>query len=117
MPVAHLDVGALYAALDLNRKSKELSWRDLAKEAGVSPSTLTRMAQGKRPDVDGFAALIAWLGVPADQFLRSSSTAKTRSPSPLAMISTYLRASKELDKKSVEALEDIIQAAWRTLKP
>src|SRR6267154_410424 len=108
MPEAHLDVEALYAALDARRKSKDLSWRDVAKEAGVSPSTLTRMAQGKRPDVDGFAALVAWLGIPADTFLQGSEPSKTkRKPDPMAMISTYLRANKELDKKSVEALEDI----------
>ena len=118
MPHTHLDVDALYAALDANRKSQDMSWRDVAKEAGVSPSTLTRMAQGKRPDVDGFAALVAWLGLSADHFLRlAKSGVAKKSADPMAMISTYLRASKELDKKSVEALEDIIQAAWRTLKP
>jgi transcriptional regulator with XRE-family HTH domain len=117
MAEAHLDIEALYAALDVQRQSKNLSWRQLAKEVGISPSTLTRMAQGKRPDVDSFAGLVRWLGIPADQFLRSvgsSSTKKT--PEPLAMISTYLRASKDLDKKSIEALEDIIRAAYRSLK-
>src|SRR5258708_16544362 len=118
MPEAHLDVEALYGALDPRRKSKKLSWRDVSKEAGVSPSTLTRMAQGKRPDVDGFAALIAWLGVPADQFLRTpQSTKPQKKADPMVMISTYLRASNELDRKSIEALEDIIQAPWRSLKP
>jgi transcriptional regulator with XRE-family HTH domain len=118
MPEAHLDVETLYGALDARRKSKKLSWRDVAKEAGVSPSTLTRMSQGKRPDVDGFAALIAWLGVPADHFLKAPQSTKSKKKAdPMAMISTYLRASPELDKKSLEALEDIIQAAWRRLKP
>lgn len=117
MSEAHLDVDALYAALDAQRKSKDLSWRQLAKEVGISPSTLTRMAQGKRPDVDSFAALVRWLGVPADEFLRSESGKPSRKVAePMAMISTYLRASKDLDKKSIEALEDIIRAAYRSLK-
>ncbi len=118
MPEAHLDVEALYAALDVQRRSEDLSWRQLAKKVGISPSTLTRMAQGKRPDVDSFAALVRWVGVPADQFLRPEGGKQPRKRTePLAMISTYLRASKELDKKSVEALEDIIRAAYRSLKP
>jgi transcriptional regulator with XRE-family HTH domain len=119
MPEAHLDVEALYKALDARRKSRELSWRDVAREAGVSPSTLTRMAQGKRPDVDGFAALVTWLGVSADSYLRPSLRAKDKSkkaPDTMAMISTFLRANKDLDKKSVDALEDILQAAWRRLQ-
>src|SRR5437879_3682384 len=106
MPEARLDVDALYAALDARRRSKGLSWREVAREAGVSPSTLTRMAQGKRPDVNGFAALVSWLGMSADEFLTALHPAKTKKADTMAMISTHLRASKELDKKSVEALED-----------
>jgi len=117
MPEGHLDVEALYAALDARRKSKDLSWREVAREAGVSPSTLTRMAQGKRPDVDGFAALLGWLGIRAEKFLKTGQTRVPKAKEdPMAMISTYLRASKELDKKTVEALENIIQVAWRNLK-
>ncbi len=113
---AHLDVEALYAALDARRKSKKLSWRDLAKEAGVSPSTLTRMAQGKRPDVDGFAALVRWLGVSADQYLTGTpTTGAQKKADPMAMFSTFLRANKELDQKSVKFLEEVMQAAWRSL--
>jgi len=63
------------------------------------------------------AALLAWLGMPAEKFLktREGRAAKTKAD-PMAMISTYLRASKELDKKTAEALENIIQVAWRNLK-
>ena len=97
MPEAHLDVEALYAALDAQRKSKKLSWRQLAAQVDTSPSTLTRMARGKRPDVDSFAALVEWLGVSADQFLRPAQPSPTKKKAePMAMISTYLRASKDL---------------------
>jgi transcriptional regulator with XRE-family HTH domain len=115
---AHLDVEALYAALDEQRKAKELSWRELAKEAGVSPSTLTRLGQKKRPDVDSFAALIAWLGIPGDQFLRSAEAkaTKKKEPETMAMVSSLLRANKKLSKKTVEALEEIIRAAYENLK-
>lgn len=115
MPKTTVDVGALYSALDRKRRSESLSWRDLAHQLGVSPSTFTRMAQGRRPDVDAFATLIGWLGmVPSD--FTTAEGAEKESPEPIAMISSYLRADRNLDPEDAEALLDIIQAAYRRLK-
>ncbi len=112
---AQLDVAALYRALDIKRASKALSWRQVASQAGVSPSTLTRMGQGKRPDVDSFAGLVRWLGVPSDEFLTGTSARPPRQ-NAVTVLSTHLRASKELSPKSARALEDIIKAAYAGLK-
>ena len=57
-----LDRAALYAALDVVRRHRELSWRDVAAEAGISPSGLTRLGQGHAPDADGLVSLLVWLG-------------------------------------------------------
>lgn len=62
MPSPRLDVEALYVALDAQRRRARLRWRDIAREAGVSPSTLTRIGQGNRPDADGLVRLLVWLG-------------------------------------------------------
>ncbi|MDQ4125725.1 MAG: helix-turn-helix domain-containing protein [Actinomycetota bacterium] len=112
MPEPVLDVAALYGALDERRRSRGLSWRVLASEAGVSASTLTRMAQGRRPDVDSFAALTGWLGQSADLFLRRSPTDSVAEEEPLAVISTLLRARKDLSPASVDAIEEIVRAAY-----
>lgn len=56
------DPDALYVALDRQRRTRRLTWRGVAAEAGVSPSTLTRVGQFKRPDADGLVRLLAWLG-------------------------------------------------------
>lgn len=112
-----LDTRTLYAALDQKRQSDELSWRQVAQEAGVGPSTLTRLGQGKRPDVDGFAALVKWLGQSADDFLKPKTIDKdAEKVDTMAVISTHLRSSKNLSPESVEALEDIIRAAYKGLK-
>lgn len=119
MPEPRLDVRALYAALDHARRSQDMSWRAVAGEAGVSPSTLTRLGQRKRPDVDSFGALVQWLGIDADKFLREprGRSRKTEDQSePIAFVSSYLRARKELSPKSAEALEDILRAAYNSLK-
>jgi transcriptional regulator with XRE-family HTH domain len=64
-----LDVAKLAAALEerrqqrTRRSGKPISWRQVAREAGVSPSTTTRLLKhGQRPDVAGLVRLLAWLG-------------------------------------------------------
>ncbi len=115
MPETTVDIQAFYAALDQKRRAAGLSWRVLAHELDISPSTFTRMAQGRRPDVDTFATLLRWLGMPAEAFMRPTGQAASGSPEPLAMISTYLRSARNIRPEDAEALEDIIQAVYRRL--
>lgn len=56
------DPEKLYEALDRKRRRRHIKWRDVAAGASVSPSTLTRISQGKRPDADSLVRLMAWLG-------------------------------------------------------
>ncbi len=111
-----VDVESLYAALDAKRKTEELSWRDVAGEMGVSASTLTRMAQGSSPDVEGFGKMVRWLGVSADDFIARAKTSAKKSDDLLVVVSRHLRASKELDPQSAKALENIIEAAYKQVK-
>lgn len=115
MGEAKLDVRTLVAALDSKRRAKGLSWRQLANKAGVSQSTLTRMQQGKRPDVDTFASLIRWLGMPAEVFLRPENPRDKRDtePHPLAVLSAQLRSDREMSPRALEAVEELIQAAYK----
>lgn len=115
MPKTTVDVEALYAALDSKRQVERLSWRELAHQLGVSPSTFTRMAQGRRPDVDTFAALLRWLGMPAERLMRPT-TERQEEVEPVAMISSYLRADRNLSPEDAKALEEIIRVAYRHLK-
>lgn len=116
MTRSRLDVQALHDALDQQRRTKKLSWRQLAAEAGVSPSTLSRMTQGKRPDVDSFAALVNWLGAPAGAFLRGpSGEVIANRGETLAVLSTHLRADKNLSPKTVDALQDLLGAVERLM--
>jgi transcriptional regulator with XRE-family HTH domain len=110
----HFDAMGFYQALDATRKARDLTWRQVAKEAGVTASTLTRMAQGKRPDVDGLAALTAWSGLKADNFVRSDE--KAAQAEPLGMISTYLRSDPNLTAEASTALDELIKAAYGRLR-
>lgn len=96
------------------RQAKRLTWKQVASESGVSASTLTRMAQGKRPDVDGLAALAAWSGLATDDFVRSTGARPT--PEPLALITTYLRGDKNLSPEAATALDELIKVTYQRLR-
>jgi transcriptional regulator with XRE-family HTH domain len=116
VPETTVDVEALYAALDSKRKALGTSWRELARELEVSPSTFSRMAQGRRPDVDTFATLLRWLGMPAESFMRSTrEVSATNAEEPVAMVSSYLRSSRNIEPEDAEALEEIFRAAYKRL--
>jgi transcriptional regulator with XRE-family HTH domain len=111
-----LDTDALYAALDAQRTARKLSWRQLAKEVGVSPSTMTRLANGQRPDVDSFAGLVRWLGQSADTFLVSDDQAPREEPDLVAQLAPLLRARRDLSDDDAKYLEDLIGVAARRFK-
>lgn len=115
MAQSRLDVAALYVTLDSERQQRGLSWRQVAQEAGVGPSTLSRMANGNRPDVDSFVALVHWLGVPAEQFMRHPDAEEEarQATAPAQAVASLLRADKDLDADSAAAIDDILQAAMR----
>jgi transcriptional regulator with XRE-family HTH domain len=66
------DAPALFAALDRQRVARGLSWDQVAREIGVSVATIKRTKGGGRMEVDGMLALVAWLGVPVEDFVREA---------------------------------------------
>ncbi len=70
MTTDRFDGEAFFAALDGARAARRLTWKKVAEEAAVPASTLTRMSQGRRPDIDSLAALCTWSGLKADDFYR-----------------------------------------------
>lgn len=108
------DETAFFAALDSVRRARGSNWKQVAAGAGVSQSTLTRLAQGKRPDVDSLAALVDWADLSADDFvIRTKEQAPTE---PMAMISTYLRADRSLTPEAATAIETVVSAAYQALR-
>jgi transcriptional regulator with XRE-family HTH domain len=111
---ASFDAMAFYEALDSTRQARGLNWKLVADKSGVSASTLTRMAQGRRPDVDSLAALVAWSGLQVEDFVRAKNMTKV-SPEPLAMISTYLRSDPHLTPEGATALDELIKATYHRI--
>jgi transcriptional regulator with XRE-family HTH domain len=111
-----VDVRSLYAALDAARQQKELSWRQLAKEIGVSASTISRMANGLKPDVTAFAAMTTWLRMPAEDFYVGAKGSSTEEPDLVAQLVPLLRARKDLNASDVAYLEEVVGAAARRFR-
>src|SRR5262249_42638044 len=109
------DAAAFYAALDAAREARRINWKQVAAASKVSASTLTRLAQGRRPDVDSLAKLLAWSGLKAESFIRTDSS-PAKKPETLAMISTYLRADPHLTPNSAAALEELVKVTYRRLR-
>ena len=115
MTKTRIDVQGLYAALDAERTARAWSWRQLAKEIGVSPSLLSRLGNDLRPDADGFATLVRWLNMPAEQFMVDIDTERASQVEPdlVTQLAPLLRARKDLDKRDVAYLEDVIRATLK----
>jgi transcriptional regulator with XRE-family HTH domain len=110
-----IDVRGLYAALDSERTARGLSWRQLAKEIGVSPSLLSRLSNDQRPDADGFATLVRWLNMPAEEFMVDveGDRGPQSEPDLVTQLAPLLRARQDLDKRDIAYLEEVIRATVR----
>lgn len=113
VPKTTIDAALLYSALDAARQERQWSWRKLASEIGVSPSLLSRLGNGLKPDTDGFATIVRWLRLPAEQFFagdRDADAEESAAPDLMAQLAPLLRARKELSETDVRYLEQVIGA-------
>lgn len=115
MSNSRFDVEGFFSTLDSVRQSRKKTWKQVAAEAGVAASTLTRIGQGRRPDVDGLAALAAWSGVDVGRFYLPVAQFK-ETTEPLAEITALLRADKNLEGDAAIALEKMLKSAYEHLR-
>jgi transcriptional regulator with XRE-family HTH domain len=64
--IYQLDVPELHRRLDQRRRERGLDWKQVAAATGVSASTFSRLADGKRPDADALVTLLVWLDLDTD---------------------------------------------------
>ncbi len=64
------DSDAFASAIHAIIAARQLSDREVARQAGLSGSTITRtIRQGRSPDVEGFMRLCDWAGLSTDAFI------------------------------------------------
>jgi transcriptional regulator with XRE-family HTH domain len=113
MSEERFDSDAFYAALNATRLSRQKTWKDVAEEARINASTLSRIGQGAKPDVNGLAALLTWSNLKAEAFIKSSSKKKGE---PIAEITALLRADPHLSKQNAKLIEDIVVSTYNKLR-
>ena len=108
-----VNIRELGALIKAKRGSRGL--REVAIEIGkVSASTLSRVEQGKIPDLDTFMLLCKWLQVSPNQFMKDNAKigAAESDTSTSELITAHLRADRTLDPKTADALAKMIQLAY-----
>lgn len=110
-----IDIRKLASLVIAKRGKRGL--RETAKEIGnVSVSTLSRVEQGKIPDLGTFLRLCRWLGVTSEQFTHEETQSDVQKPASNASTSeilvAHLRADRTLDPHTAEALSTMIRLAY-----
>jgi len=104
-----------YVAVARVLRKRNASWRQLANEIGVSPSTFTRWGRGRSLDARVLAALSAWAGLnPADYVgdLHGNGAGQ-----PLADILAIVRNDPNLSAETAAALQRLIRVAYEQVTP
>lgn len=87
--------------------------RETAKEIGVSTATLSRIENGKLPDLRTFSKICKWMNVDASTILGCSM--QTKKPEVAGPAHFHLKADKNLKPETAKALATMILAVQNTL--
>jgi transcriptional regulator with XRE-family HTH domain len=107
---------SFFAAVEERRRSEGVSWRQLGRQLGLSPSTFSRLARGRSPDVETFTKLLAWLDVSASTFITGANQGPAREPDAMAVITAALRTDPKLSPEAAGALEEIMRVAYNRFR-
>jgi transcriptional regulator with XRE-family HTH domain len=112
-----LNTAKLAAAVRAKRGG--LGLRDAAKKmekicGRISHATLSRVEQGKAPDVDTFLRICRWLELPPSEFSAATPGSRpTDKRSTQEVVEAHLRADKTLSADTTNALVEMIRLAFR----
>ena len=82
--------------------------RNAAREIGVSPATLSRVENGKQPDLTTFEKLCRWLEISPSEFLNVGDPAVGPQPPSFSTATAHLRARQQITPELAQALGEMI---------
>jgi transcriptional regulator with XRE-family HTH domain len=85
--------------------------RETAKEVGVSPATLSRVENGKIPDLETFGKICAWLGDDPARYLGTAAVGSQ----DVRKAQVHFKKGAAIEKDSAQALSEMILAAQRMM--
>ena len=108
------DTKRFYTDLDMARKARDLNWKDVGAAARVNASTLSRMAQGQKPDANALAALSAWSGLNPADYVKNVQRADK--PDTLTLISSALGEDPNLTPENAARIRETLKSLYEALK-
>ena len=109
------DADGFYEAVERSVRTRNSTWKDVSQQTGISQTTLTRMAQGRRPDAASMAALSAWAGINPANYV-ASKTPRFVGSQTLDQVSLLFRQDAQLSDDARGKLESIVETAYNALK-
>lgn len=109
------DTDRFVRALDSARAERSVSWREIARAVNVSASTITRVRQGAKPDLDTFFNLCRWAGLNPREFDILQADSEQETGSSLTAIAAVLRSDPRLDSDDAELLEALLASAYQRM--
>lgn len=67
------DLNQLHTALNEQRQERGLTWAELARELGCTPSRLTNLRTARMADLELTMRVTQWLGKPAAEFIHAAA--------------------------------------------
>ena len=90
--------------------------REVAAEIGISYATLSRIENGKVPDLETFSKICKWLELDPSEILGCGNKSKPVQSKEGATVLTHFRADKDLNSETLQALTEIILRARKMIE-
>lgn len=94
------------------RSDLGLSLREVSAQSLVPVATLSRVEQGRTPDLATFRRLVEWLGLPPERFLLPTA----RTVSTLDAIGEHLRLDPNLSPEDAEKIAGLVRTMYEALQ-
>ena len=94
------------------RAALGLSLREAAESSGVPVATLSRIEQGRMPDLATFIRVVEWLGEPPSRFF---APVLERAESTPEAIAEHLMADPALPPAAAKQIAGIVRGLYQTL--
>lgn len=107
--MAKLSLSSLGTLLKKKRGGRGI--REASGEIGISSATLSRIENGKVPDLDTFSKVCKWLKIDPGDVLGYKDTAGGKEVAGKNVLFAHLKADKNLDTKTIQSLAEMILRA------
>jgi len=90
--------------------------REVAAEIGISYATLSRVENGKVPDLKTFSKICTWLELDPGEILGYGNKTKPNQSKEGATVLAHFRADKDLNPDTLQALTEIVSRAQKMIE-